>query len=779
MQKLFFYFTAMVLLLGLMGVYANHFHNPFHFDDSHSIVNNVYIRDLHNIPLFFKDASTISSLPANQSYRPLIPASYAIDYWMGGGLDPFYFQLSTFIWYVLQCALMFFIILKLLNTHSSSQFNSWIALFTAALYAFHTANAETINYISARSDSASAFWLIASFWMYIYFPRLRCYGFGFYLIPLIFGILFKPAVLVFPGLLFFYLLFFETKFTSQTVFSKENFSAVLKSFLFSLPSLIICAVLYKFQAKMTPPTFTPSDISTFEYLISQPFVSLHYFKNFFLPNDLSADTDWTTLKTIFHSEFFIGMAFIFFMTALCFFFARKKQSQGIAFGISWFFIALLPSSSVIPFSEVLNDHRTFFPYIGLIFSLATLFQRMLVKREMAIMNKFSFKSGLIFFFLLVIGLHGYGTCERNKVWSTDETLWLDVTIKSPDNARGQMNYGLALMGRGNYREAEKYFQKTLLRWPTYTYGFINMGILKNAIGKSGEAEKYFVNAIQYGPMNPEAHYYYAEFMSRHQRRKEAVTLLQKAIEISPAHIYSRSLLMNIYADECRWSELKNLAEETLKILPGNANAIYFLEMSRNGKTKLQMAREQAEKNPSPENQLNLSLICYQENDFEGCICSAQQAIKLKPDYADAYNNMGSAYNQIGKFDSAEIVLRKAIEFFPDYQLAKNNLLLAQKRKGEVKLFSDAIKSKPTEQAYLSLSLYFYNERMYEKCIESAQEAIRINPNNADAYNNICSAFNNLKKWNEAIRACEQAIKLKPDFQLAKNNLNFAKQNSIR
>src|SRR6266550_6507658 len=41
--------------------------------------------------------------------------------------------------------------------------------------------------------------------------------------------------------------------------------------------------------------------------------------------------------------------------------------------------------------------------------------------------------------------NGYATFQRNKVWNTEETLWRDVTIKSPRNPRGLMNYGNTLM----------------------------------------------------------------------------------------------------------------------------------------------------------------------------------------------------------------------------------------------------------------------------------------------------------------------------------------------
>lgn len=43
-------FLAFALLI---AAYANHFENGFHFDDYHTIVNNLYIRNIHNIPAFF------------------------------------------------------------------------------------------------------------------------------------------------------------------------------------------------------------------------------------------------------------------------------------------------------------------------------------------------------------------------------------------------------------------------------------------------------------------------------------------------------------------------------------------------------------------------------------------------------------------------------------------------------------------------------------------------------------------------------------------------------
>src|SRR5271156_5552331 len=91
-----------LMLCAVTLAYSNHFHNGFHFDDSHAVVDNAYIRSLRNSALFFTDASTFSVLPENRTYRPLVSLSLAIDYWLGHGLNPLYFQASTFLWYLLQ-----------------------------------------------------------------------------------------------------------------------------------------------------------------------------------------------------------------------------------------------------------------------------------------------------------------------------------------------------------------------------------------------------------------------------------------------------------------------------------------------------------------------------------------------------------------------------------------------------------------------------------------------------------------------------------------------------
>ena len=44
--------------------------------------------------------------------------------------------------------------------------------------------------------------------------------------------------------------------------------------------------------------------------------------------------------------------------------ARHERTRPIAFGLTWFLLALVPVA-LIPLAEVENDHRMFFPLVGL------------------------------------------------------------------------------------------------------------------------------------------------------------------------------------------------------------------------------------------------------------------------------------------------------------------------------------------------------------------------------------------------------------------------------
>ena len=173
--------------------------------------------------------------------------------------------------------------------------------------------------------------------------------------------------------------------------------------------------------------------------------------------------------------------------------------------------------------------------------------------------------------------------------------------------------------------------------------------------------------------------------------------------------------------------------------------------------------------------LNLSFKLYQAGRFADSIAAGTASLKLEPNSAAAYNNRAAAFASLRLWDSAIADAREAIRLKPDFQLAKNNLAWASQQKQQEAAALAAANPSARPRAYLDLSLQFYRTGKFPECIAAATQALRLQPNMAEAYNNIAACEGGLKLWDQAIAAARQAIRLKPDFQLAKNNLQWCSQ----
>lgn len=642
-KKILLGVLATLMVAAVFFGYKNHFNNPFEFDDDHTIVSNYYIRSLSNIPQFFTDATTTSSLPANQAYRPGLTLLNTIDYWWGGKPEPtpFYYHVHIFISFLILGYFIYRFALKIFELSHPNELNPFIALLVTAVFMLHTANAETINYIISRSDSQSTLFILLSLFVFTHYPQWRRYQ--VYLVFMVIGFFIKePAVMVGP-FVFLFVYFFEQNHSLKEVTKPATWTKTLVSI---LPALLLAAFLFWFAKHMTPKTWSSGGGNVRHYLQTEFFVMVHYVKNYFLPFDLAADTDWGLITNWYDDRVWIGLAFISFTMYLAYRASLNRKSRPITFGILWFYISLLPTSSFVPFSEVLNDHRVFLPYIGLTISCVWALFLLYEKYEASVFSSLQAKAGIGLAVFLFLSAHVYGLRTRCEVWSSGEKLWYDVTVKCPRNGRGLMNYGNVLMSKGDYKGAEEYFLKAKKEWPYYSYIFVNLGVLYNAQGKAEESEKYFKEALQLNAYNPNAYVFYANMLKANGRSGEAKAMVEKGLALSPKH-----------------PALNSIKTELL------TNPVY----AKDAANRIELLQNLCATTPTPENFINLSLEFYNQGMYQDCVNAAEEALKLRPDYDIAYNNICSAYNVLHQWDKAIAAGKKAVELNPNNQLAKNNL----------------------------------------------------------------------------------------------------------
>ncbi len=159
----------------------------------------------------------------------------------------------------------------------------------------------------------------------------------------------------------------------------------------------------------------------------------------------------------------------------------------------------------------------------------------------------------------VLAVLGTLTVSRNRVWENPATLWQDVVAKAPLSPRAHMNYGLALMNRGNRQAAEAHLREAVRLSPTYSYARINLGSWLMAGGSLKEAAAELDLAIALDPQLFYGHYF----------RGRVATLLSEPPSERARHLGAAVALSPSYADA--WYQLA-LARDAAGDHPGTIEA---------------------------------------------------------------------------------------------------------------------------------------------------------------------------------------------------------------
>lgn len=141
-----------------------------------------------------------------------------------------------------------------------------------------------------------------------------------------------------------------------------------------------------------------------------------------------------------------------------------------------------------------------------------------------------------------------------------------------------------------------------------------------------------------------------------------------------------------------------------------------------------------------------------------------KAIKLEPDYAEAYNNRGATYHILGNYQQEIKDLNKAIKLKPDLVEAYFNRGTAYDMLGiygrAIQDFHKAIELKPDyARAYLNRGIVYSWLGNYQQATEDYNKAIELKPDYAYAYSNRGDAYKKLGNYEQAIKDYKIAARL--------------------
>jgi len=142
---------------------------------------------------------------------------------------------------------------------------------------------------------------------------------------------------------------------------------------------------------------------------------------------------------------------------------------------------------------------------------------------------------------------------------------------------------------------------------------------------------------------------------------------------------------------------------------------------------------------------NLGMALARTGRWREAMAHYEQALQIKPDYAEVYNNLGNGLVRLGRVQEAIADYEQALRLKPDFVEAHNNLGNALLRAGRI-----------------------------QEGIGEYERALRLKPDNAEAHYNLGNALAQLGRFHDAIGHYEQALRINPDFVQAQSNLARAR-----
>jgi len=534
--------AAAILILAGIVAYGNTAKNGLFWDDDEFITKNAYVKSFGYIGQWFTRPLTYGAGVMSNYYRPLLLASFAVDYKLWGAW-PAGYHLENMLWHTLAGILLFIFLLTLFSKKDSpcdARTVLNIAFATALLWLVHPVHVEAVAYANSRGDSMAAVFILLTL---ILWMKKRFWASAATFLA---ALLSKEFAIVTPGLI--------ALIEFMKAWPSSGRPGLFKLSVGFAPHLIITVVylllrltVLNFQntlnfygvdltkADQTQPlvqyaTSLPVRLLTFLKVLPI------YAKILVWPDDLHMERTVEIPATILDPSILFSLSFIsilagFFGWTLIF---SKRKLAGTSeprshalrehpasscaavggwregsvlwgFAVGWFFISILPVSGIIPISQILAEHFLYLPSMGffVILSLVIVYLASLSfraersgveKSSEAILNR------MIFFIVIILTAPLLlKTIRQNRIWRDPITFYEYTLSRAEPTARVYNNLAMAYADQDEHQKAINNYQLAIGLSDVYPNPHYNLGNTYRDMGEGEKAELEYKRALQIDP----------------------------------------------------------------------------------------------------------------------------------------------------------------------------------------------------------------------------------------------------------------------------------------
>lgn len=639
-------YIYIVICLVTFVFYGNTIVNEYALDDAIAVKENTFtkkgiegIDDILTHGTFTGFFGKEKDLVSGGRYRPLSLITLAVEYEVFG-LNPHVSHLVNILLYAFVGILVFVVIARLMPYTLSDRWYLSLPFIVTLLYIGHPVHTEAVANIKGRDEILAMTGSLLALWFILQAIDKQRYIYYLYAgIAFFLGLMSKENTVTFLGVIPL----------AVYIFRKIRFKRIC----FTMLPLIIAFIAFFIirqsvlgQVLQSPPSELMNNpflhASVAEKYATIAYTLFLYLKLLIFPHPLTFDyypyhipiLDWgdprAVLPAILYAGLFLwllGYIGVQLMSRL----RGKAGNKGgiVVFSVFYYLITLsIFTNIVFPVGTFMNERFLFMPSLGFTLLMGYLLHS-LMRRVFS--ESWKQKAVLGSVLIIIMGLYGFKTITRNRIWKNDFTLFThDVRISS-ESAKSNCSAGGKLIERAQQLEDED-------KKETYT--------------------------------------------------KRSIRYLRKAVDIHPTYKDALLLLGNAYTYNQNYDSALYYYKKILKSNPGYDVAYQNLRQLLNGLDstdfKIQTYKELLEINPKrfEVNYKLGNLYGKEKGKPRKALPYLKRAVKLRPNSKKALKDLGVAYGMMGQFSKAIRTFEKAIQQDPDDPQLYLNMSVTYHKMGE-------------------------------------------------------------------------------------------------
>jgi tetratricopeptide (TPR) repeat protein len=466
------------------------------------VVRNSLISSVGNIPVLFTSNYYAPNMQLGL-YRPLVTASYAMNYAFGA-LNPWGYHVVNILLHALNAGLVFLLVRWI----GGSLVASAVA---GSLFAVHAIHTEAVANVAGRPELLAAFFFLLALLCHVASSRrgIRPHRvlYAASLTSYFLGLLSKENAITLLGVILLYDAVFDEalrgSFWQRLKRSlKKNGTSVYAGYL--LVTLAYLGLRYVSLGgwNVTPPTSgidNPLTLLSFPWSVLNALqVAWHYVWLLLFPLHLSYDYSYAQIP-LFDSWTDPRCWTVLGLTAAaCWGMSRSyRLSPYFFFALGFYAVTFsIVSNLFVRIGTIMGERLIYLPSVA--FCLAV---GWLLGRGVDGFSLLGAKRRALAFVLagLLVAAHGYRSVARNADWSTKERLYLHDVAVSSRSAKALNNAGWILIDRHlDVARGVTLVEEALRIWPDHPEWLDSLGWGYYKLGRYPEAQRVLERSLELG-----------------------------------------------------------------------------------------------------------------------------------------------------------------------------------------------------------------------------------------------------------------------------------------